>query len=101
MAHLPFFSGQTAQGTPALRAKLVDLPAGDFGKHEYLAIAGDLLQQRVLVDLAVDGDGKVRFQLRPQVRIALAQRLKKLAYVGDLEVELRLTACVRRQIAGQ
>ncbi len=78
-----------------------NLPAGDFGKQQYLAIAGDLLQQCILVDLAVDGDGEVRFQSRPQVRIALAQRVEKLANVGDLELEFRLAASVSREIAGQ
>jgi len=69
-------------------------------KQQYLAIAGDGLEQRVLIDLAVDGDGEARFQMRPQVRMALAQRLEQLANVGDFEFELRLAAGVRRQIAG-
>ena len=65
---MPAFAGMTLIRT--------SLPAGDFWKQEHLAIAGDLLQQCVLIDLAVDGDGEVRFQMRTQVRMALTQRLK-------------------------
>src|SRR5689334_1758539 len=63
----------------AIRQRRGELTAsGDLRKEKYLAVGADRLEQVVLVDLAVDGDGYALAQVRLDLGMQFRQLLEEL-----------------------
>ena len=75
--------------------------ARDLGKDEHFAVGADRLEQRVLIDLAVDGHGHALVEMPRQRRVALGQQLEEVLHGRRREVELRDAARQLREIADQ
>src|SRR5947208_1480920 len=73
----------------------------DLGQDVHVAVWTDRLEQGVLIDLPVDGDGRALLQMRRQRGILLAEPGEQLAHARGLEVELRHAAGILAQIADQ
>jgi hypothetical protein len=68
---------------------VVALPAaGDLGQQVDLAVGGDRLQERVLVDLPVDGHRHAVVQVAADRRMQLGELLEELLHGGGRELEL-------------
>src|SRR5262245_31938691 len=77
------------------------LTAGDLGEDVDLAVGVDGLVERVLEDLAVDGDGHALGQVRGEGRVALGQQLEQMLDGGRREVEARDASRDLREVADQ
>jgi hypothetical protein len=63
-------------------------PTCDRRQEEHLAVGADRLEESVLVDLAVDGDGHPLVEMAPDRRIQLGQLLEQLLHGRRRELEL-------------
>src|SRR6185503_12546711 len=70
--------------------------AGDLRQEKDLAVGGDRLEERVLVDLPVDGDGDAVVQVRADLGVQRRQLIEQLLHgrrrelkLGDAPRELR------------
>ena len=65
------------------------------------AVLGDGLEQRVLIDLAVDGDGEAILKMGAELGKFLGQSRKQLAHRRCGDIKLRYAAGVLPEIADQ
>src|SRR5262245_29013819 len=75
-------------GTPLDITRRHAEPARDLREDAHLAVGADRLQQGVLVDLAVDGDGHALLEVRAELRVALGELLEELLDGRRRELEL-------------
>src|SRR4030095_5466380 len=68
--------------------------AGDLGEEKDLAVRTDRLEERVLVDLAVDGDRDALFEVRPHVGVKLGELVEEL--LDGRRRELKLGDALRQ-----
>src|SRR5207302_1970110 len=74
-------------------------PARDLGKDEHFAVGADRLEQRVLVDLAVDGHGHALLEVRRERRMELAELPEELLHGARRELELGDSSRELREVA--
>jgi hypothetical protein len=84
-----------SRDAPRLRA------AGDLGEQEYLAVGADRLEQRVLVDLAVDGHGNTFVEVTLEGRVQLDELTEEVPHGRRREVELGDAPRELREVADQ
>ena len=75
--------------------------ARDLREHEDLAVGADRLQQRVLVDLPVDGHRDAVLEMRAQRRMQLGELLEELLHGRRRELELGDAPGELREVADQ
>src|SRR5690554_5023212 len=66
-----------------------------------LCIGVDLLEQSVLVDLAVDRDCEALFEMGREIREALGEEVEELVHAGGLDLELGYAAGELAQCSDQ
>src|SRR5262245_2278576 len=69
-------------------AKVTPRAAGDLRKNEHLALGRDRLEQRVLVDLTVDGHGDAFLEVRPDRRMQFGELLEQMLHGRRRDPEL-------------
>src|SRR5439155_10419229 len=75
-------------GASATSWKVRALASGDLREDEHLAVGGDRLQQRVLVDLAVDRHRHAFGEVALELRVELGELLEELLHGRRRETEL-------------
>src|SRR5262249_37338818 len=70
-------------------------------KDVHVAVGTDLLKQRILIDLPVDGNGRARLEVRQECGELFAEPREKLAHICGLNLEFAHAAGELAQVADQ